>query len=267
MHGADAAEQQRLEAQARLLGGAEFLPPLRPGMQLLDIGCGTGAIARDAARAVHPGLVLGLDRSEAQLATAARLAAAHGIMNVQFRQADALHLQLPDDTYDGVYCRFVLEHLARPKQAVREMYRVIRPGGWACAYEWEAGCIVNYPDSPAIDQVWHTIYRWQQAQGGDPWIGRKLYGIFTDVGFAAVHAECRGWAITGAPEESERLRWYVGGACEIMRQTSAGLIAAQLVTPETLARADDEYQRLLTSPATYIAHSFCRVVGFKGERG
>jgi cyclopropane fatty-acyl-phospholipid synthase-like methyltransferase len=49
LHGVAASEQARLEAQARLLGGTAFLPRLRAGMQLLDVGCGTGAITREVA--------------------------------------------------------------------------------------------------------------------------------------------------------------------------------------------------------------------------
>jgi ubiquinone/menaquinone biosynthesis C-methylase UbiE len=263
IHGTGAAEQERLERQAKLLGGAEFLPHLHPGMRLLEIGCGTGAITREVAHAVLPGHVIGLDRSEVQLATAARLAAAQGFTNMRFLQGDAHHLPLPDAAFDAVYGRFVLEHVANPRQVIQELYRVVRPGGWVCAYEWEAGCIVHYPDSPAIDQVWHSIYRWQQAQGSDPWIGRKVYSLFRHAGFPTVQADGQGWAITGAARESERLQWYVDGAREIIRQIRDGLITAHFVTPDTLRQAEEEYQRLLASPETFIFHGFCRVLGIK----
>lgn len=182
---------------------------------------------------------------------------------MRFLQGDAHHLPLPDAACDAVYGRFVLEHVANPRQVIQELYRVVRPGGWVCAYEWEAGCIVHYPDSPAIDQVWQSIYRWQQAQGSDPWIGRKLYGLFRDVGFPSVQADGQGWAITGASHESERLQWYVDGAREIIRQIRDGLITAHLVTPDTLMQAEEEYQRLLASAETFIFHGFCRVLGIK----
>jgi ubiquinone/menaquinone biosynthesis C-methylase UbiE len=263
IHGSDEAEQQRLEAQAKLLGGAEFLPSLHPGMHVLDVGCGTGAITREVAQAVLPGRVIGLDRSNAQLATATRLAAQQGLKNVQFLQGDALDLQLPANSFDAVYCRFVLEHVAHPQQFIQEMHRVVRPGGWACAYEWEAGCIVNYPDSPAVDQVWQSIYRWQHAQGSDPWIGRKLYGLFRKSEFSSIQADGRSWTICGAKHEAERLAWYVNGAREIIRQARDGLIGAHFVTPEMLMQAENEYQRLLASPDTFIFHGFCRVIGVK----
>jgi ubiquinone/menaquinone biosynthesis C-methylase UbiE len=263
LHGAGAAEQQRLEAQAMLLGGAAFLPPLQPEMRLLELGCGTGAITREVARALPAGQVIGLDQSDDQLATATALAAGEGLTSVAFQRGDAHQLPWPAGSFDGVYCRFLLEHVADPLLVIQEMHRVARPGGWACAYEWEAGCIVNYPDSPAITQVWQSIYAWQHLQGGDPWVGRKLYALFTRSGFSHVEAGGRSWTITGAPREAELLATYIAGAREIIRQTRAGLLTAGLVAPELLQQADEEYQRLLESPDTFIFHGFCRVVGVK----
>lgn len=263
LHGAQPSEQRRLEVQARLLGGAKFLPPLRKGMRILDVGCGTGAIAREVAAIIVPGEVIGIDREEAQIETARRLAAVDGVQNVRFLQGDAAALGLPDDTFDAAYCRFLLEHVADPVKVVREMTRVVKPGGWVCAYEWEAGCFVNYPDSPAIEQVWRAIYHLQKRGGGDPWIARKLYGVFLEAGLTEVKVEGRAWTVTAG--EKEVLLEYIEGAREIIRQTRDRLLREQLATEEMLTRAEEEYRALWESPITFVFHGFCRAIGNKRQ--
>lgn len=262
LHGAEASEQARLETQARLLGGAEFLPRLSPGMQVLDVGCGTGAIAREVAAKVTPGQVVGVDREVAQL-TAAR-SFAGDLANLRFEQANVLSLPFSKNTFDGVYCRFLLEHVADPMQAVSEMVRVVKPGGWVCALEWEPDTIVNYPDSPVFRQIWQAIYALQASLGADPWIGRKLYSLFGGAGLKRVRAMGRIWTVTAA--QSENLRLYVGGAREIIRQTREQLLAARLTTEEVLEAVDQAYAELLVSPDTFIIHAFCRASGRKASK-
>ena len=89
MHGADISEQERLETMARMLGGASFLPALEPGMRIVEVGCGTGAIAREVAAKTAPGEVVGIDKQLAQLDTARRLAHETGVGNVRFLDGDA----------------------------------------------------------------------------------------------------------------------------------------------------------------------------------
>lgn len=261
LHGVASSEQRRLEIQAKLLGGAEFLPPLHSGMRVLDVGCGTGAVAREVASKVTPGEVTGIDREEAQVETARQLATEQGLRNIHFLRCDASALDYPDASFDAAYCRFVLEHAPNPAGVLAEMERVVKPGGWVCAYEWEAGCFMTYPESAAIAQVWQSIYHLQETLGGNPWIGRKLYGLFRELAFGEVRAEGRVWTITA--QDKEKLELYVEGAQEIIRQTSQRLIAEQLTTPEDVKQAQEDYEQLLASPSTFVFHGFCLAVGRK----
>jgi ubiquinone/menaquinone biosynthesis C-methylase UbiE len=261
LHGSDTAEQLRLEALAKLLGGVSFLPQLKPGMRLLDVGCGTGVITREAALQVAPGEVIGIDRQEAQIEAAKRWVATNEIRNLQYKLGDAETLPFQDDQFDGVYCRFLLEHVKDPKKVVSEMCRAARPGAWVCACEWEADCLVNYPESKPIEQTWHGIYCLQERVGGDPWIARRLYGIFKNAGLTQVRVEGRAWTISA--EQKERMQLYVDGAREIIRQTSNRLLTDRLLTQDILQLADSDYGRLLRSPTAFVLHAFCCATGTK----
>ncbi len=261
LHGTEAAEQKRLELQAKLLGGADFLPPLSRGAKMLDVGCGTGAIAREVATRVSPGEVIGVDREKAQLATARRLASEQGIDNIHFQHGDAANLDFPDGAFHAAYCRFLLEHVAEPPAVIREMARVVAPGGWVCAYEWENGCFAVYPDSPAVMEVWDAVYRLQELLRSDPWIARKLYGVFRQAGLE--HVNVKGFAWTATAAERDKLQGLIDGAREITRQTREGLLVEKLATDKILAQAEREYQMLLEHSETFILAGFCRAVGTK----
>ncbi|MEM0482977.1 MAG: methyltransferase domain-containing protein [Nitrososphaerota archaeon] len=261
IHGTDPSEQQRLEALAKVLGGADFLPQLDAGMRILDVGCGTGAIAREVAIQVAPEDLIGLDFQDVQIRTARRLARSRDIRNVCFVQGDANTLSFRNNSFDGAYCRFLLEHVANPLIVLQEMSRVVKPGGWVCAYEWENGCFIIYPESPAIERVWHGIFIFQRSRGGDPWVARKLYGLFLQAGLKDVRVEGRAWTITS--DEREKLQLWVNGSKEIIRQTLQGLLDEHLVTQEILKQADGEFETLMKSSKTFVFHGFCLALGKK----
>src|SRR3712207_1674237 len=103
---------------------AYLLPHLRPGLDLLDVGCGPGTITADLAARVAPGRVLGIDRAEGVLDEAREAGSA-----ATFEVGDVYALDLPDDSFDVVHAHQVLQHLSDPVAALREMARVCRRGG------------------------------------------------------------------------------------------------------------------------------------------
>ena len=103
---------------------------LRAGMQVLDLGSGTGYPALLGARTVGPnGNVIGLDLAEQMLAVARRKATALGLANVTFRTSDVTVLPFEANSFDAVTSRFCLMFLPEIPKAAAEIARVLRPGG------------------------------------------------------------------------------------------------------------------------------------------
>ncbi|GIF77487.1 methyltransferase domain-containing protein [Asanoa siamensis] len=123
----------------------EALRP-EPGQRLLDAGAGAGEVARDLAVAVGTtGEVVALDSSARTLA-AAREITPPGLP-IRFVRGDITALDLAPDSFDGVRSERVLQHLADPDQAVRELARVTRPGGRVCLVDtdWESAATDGVP--------------------------------------------------------------------------------------------------------------------------
>jgi ubiquinone/menaquinone biosynthesis C-methylase UbiE len=120
-------------AQADLLAEAT----LAPGERVLDVACGTGLVALDAAHAVgSDGWVLGIDLSGQMVDAARRRASERRLSNASFLRMDAESLDLPDASFDVALCALGLMYMPDPGQAVREMRRVLRPGGRLVIAVW-----------------------------------------------------------------------------------------------------------------------------------
>jgi ubiquinone/menaquinone biosynthesis C-methylase UbiE len=131
-------ERRRLdfaEATQRMLEAAG----LGPGNHVLDIGAGTGDQSLLAARRVGPdGFVLATDISAEMLGITARVAQQEGLTTLTTRVMDAQQLDLQDNAFDAVICRLALMLIPNPKLALREIRRVLKPGGKLAALVWSA---------------------------------------------------------------------------------------------------------------------------------
>src|SRR5207244_1539895 len=107
-----------------------FLQPhLRPGMRLIDCGCGPGSITVDLAQQLAPGDLVGIDVRPEAIEEARALAKQRGIENVTFDVGSVYELPYPDASFDAATACAVIQHLERPVDALREIRRVLRPGG------------------------------------------------------------------------------------------------------------------------------------------
>jgi ubiquinone/menaquinone biosynthesis C-methylase UbiE len=127
--------QQLAPAQELLL----HLAALRAGERVVDVACGTGLVSLAAARAVGvTGEVVGTDLSDRMVEEAAARSAQGGLTQVRFARMDAESLQLPDCSFDAALCALGLMYCPDPRQACREMCRVLRAGGRVVAAVWGA---------------------------------------------------------------------------------------------------------------------------------
>lgn len=107
------------------------------GATVLDVGCGTGASALPAAEKVGPqGRVIGVDLAERLLEIARRKAEEHGLANISFETGDMERLGYPDDRFDAVISVFSIFFVPDMARQVRELWRMVRPGGWLAITTW-----------------------------------------------------------------------------------------------------------------------------------
>ncbi|MQY39703.1 Ubiquinone/menaquinone biosynthesis C-methyltransferase UbiE [Streptomyces sp. RB17] len=185
---------------------AYLLGSLKPHMKILDIGCGPGTITADLAERVPDGHVTGVDHAPGILEQARATAAGRGLTNVDFAVADVHALDYPDDTFCVVHAHQVLQHVGDPVQALREMHRVTRPGGFIAVRDGDYGAMTWYPAMPGLEN-WLDLYeRVARANGGEPDAGRRLKAWALAAGLTDITATSSTWTFT-TPEERA---WWSG---------------------------------------------------------
>jgi ubiquinone/menaquinone biosynthesis C-methylase UbiE len=164
---------------------AFFLPHLRPGMRLLDCGCGPGGITVGLAQRVSPGEAIGIDVGDAQLRRARERASA-GNVRVTFREASVYSLPFRDTEFDVAFSHALFEHLAEPLKALWEIRRVLKPGGCVGLRSPDWGGFVLHPWSENLANALADYQTLQRANGGDVFAGRNLAAWLRQAQFVRV---------------------------------------------------------------------------------
>ncbi|OJJ55629.1 hypothetical protein ASPSYDRAFT_48835 [Aspergillus sydowii CBS 593.65] len=198
-----------------------LLPHLKPGLKVLDVGCGPGSITVDLAQLVGPdGHVTGIEYVPDPLDDARALVKARGLdawNNVDFRVGDVHALEFGDEEFDVVHVHQVLQHIADPVQALREMRRVVKKGGVVSVRESDS--MSWYPENAGIRGWLELTGRMGKAKGGNPHPGRYIHVWAVEAGFQRerVGRSAGTWCFS-TPEEREY--W---GESMAKRMESSGL--------------------------------------------
>jgi ubiquinone/menaquinone biosynthesis C-methylase UbiE len=240
---------------------AYLLPQLRPGMTLLDVGCGPGTITCDLARTVAPGRVVGIDRSAQVIDEARSAAAAGGSPTVEFEVGDLFALAYEDATFDVVHAHQVLQHVGDPVAALNEMRRVCRPGGLVAVRDSDYPAMRYYPDDAALARAFAAYGAVTQANGAHWDAGRQLLAWANRAGFTEVVPSASTWCFA-TPEERE---WWGDLWAERFTRSllAEQLTAYGIATPEDLAAFGTAWRRWAESPDGWFAvlhgEVLCRV--------
>jgi len=160
-----------------------LLTYLKPGMAVVDVGCGPGSITVGLAEAVVPGDVLGIDIEASHIALGQERAASLGLDNCRFETASIFDLPLSDDSIDAVYGHTILMQFSDLDAVLREIKRVLKPSGLVGFREIDFGASLYHSDTSAFCQLQQMLRRSIAHNDGNPDIGRSLPSILANAGF------------------------------------------------------------------------------------
>jgi SAM-dependent methyltransferase len=238
-----------------------LLPRLKPGLDVLDAGCGVGSIALDLAPRISPGRIAGIDVDHEQIGVARTTAAQRGIDNAEFATSSVYELPFDDGSFDVVYANAVLFYLREPRRALIEFRRVLRPGGLAAVSDDDLETVVMSPDRPELRLGPRLFERAVAHEGGNARYSRHLRTLMLEAGFS------RTQGIAHAPEvygDLERTRWFAEFAVGLF---SAPAMADVIVREGWATRAEldallDALREWGELPDAFAAWLYCGALGW-----
>jgi SAM-dependent methyltransferase len=221
------AERQQLLAQCLNPLTRPVLDRIPPASinRILDLGCGQGNTTRMLADHFPHATALGLEYDPVLVEHASLHATVPS--RISFDQGDAQQLPYVDASFDLTFTRYLLVHLPDPLAAIREMFRVTRPGGFVVAFEPDCCVDFSYPPNPSLERmtyIWNKVFP-------NPQMGRQLVHLFRSAGAGRL---CAGAAMGMDHETGIYQRLY--------------RISAEAVGPAVIAKGlmtEDEYDTLI----------------------
>ena len=187
VHGYQGREAARLDDQAfALLDLLHHGTQYPAGSSVLEVGCGVGSQTITLARRSPDARFTAIDIASESLAAAQRRADSAGLANVEFRHADIYSLAEDSATFDHVFVCFILEHLDNPALALQLMRGLLKPGGTITVIEGDHGSAFFAPDSAPARAAIQSLVELQGRASGDALLGRRLYPLLTEAGYASV---------------------------------------------------------------------------------
>jgi len=177
---------------------ALLVPHLRPGMSVIDCGCGPGSITVGLAEIVAPGQVVGIDLEPRQVETARGVAAERGTSNLRFEQASVYELPFPDGSFDVAVAHFVIEHVREPVRALREIRRVLKPNGIAAIKDPYYPAFTFRPRIPTIVRFEELMTKVRAHHGASDAYAADLRAVLMEAGFARTEAEAGTETVAGS---------------------------------------------------------------------
>lgn len=165
---------------------AHLLPYLEPGLKVLDFGCGPGTISIGLAEAVAPAEVHGIDMEPSQIDLARMFARRYGRDNATFHVGDVTAMPFGDGFFDVAHCQNLLMHVPDTRAVLREVKRVLKPGGIIAGREMISASSFTHPDFEVLRKAWDMFEDLLAADEGHPQMGKDMKTHFIEAGLADI---------------------------------------------------------------------------------
>ncbi len=185
------SEIERLNAQVELFWKKEFnlytLYGLKDGMTIAECGCGPGLVGKNLLKAFPNCQITAFDIDPILVETAKKNALLWKLDRYEVGERSIVQSELPDDTFDFAIARLVLEHLSNPIDAVKEVFRILKPGGTAIFVDNDFEFhLRTFPDIPELRDLYQAYCTARQDDDGNPKIGRELPTLLRQAGYSNI---------------------------------------------------------------------------------
>jgi ubiquinone/menaquinone biosynthesis C-methylase UbiE len=241
-----------------------YLPRvLRTGMAVLDVGCGTGAITADIAKAVGPGgMALGIDRDDANLAIA--IQEYRGIGNLRFESADILTLDVANrfgSGFDIVTAARTIQWISEPERAIVQMRKAAKPEGHVIVLDYNLE-ETSWEPEPPVDfrRFYKAFLDWRAANNWDNRTASHLTEFFQSAGLVDIASHPTDEIVRrGDPEffdaYASKIWLYV------IETVGPNLVQAGFLEEGVRRRAEEDYSSYVQGALRLQKHSMSTVEG------
>lgn len=260
IHGFTKSEQDRLFEQARMHEEIIFSQvDFSRSQSLLEVGSGVGAQTQILLERYPEAKIQCVDASPEQAARARdALKKFVDTGRVKIDVADALHLPYDDNSFDGAFLCWLLEHVRDPIGILEEARRVLKPGGVIYCNEVLNATFYLHPYSPATLKFWFEFNDYQWSLKGDPFVGGKLANYLLRAGFQNITTKVLTHQYDNRMPKKRAA--FIDYWTQLMLSAAPGLIQAGRVTEEVVRDMTTELQKLKSDPDSVIFYSWLSLI-------
>ncbi len=258
LHGFSDTEQNRLRKQASFAEYTIYKDiNLSQVKNLLEVGCGVGAQSEILLRR-FPRIekLTGIDLNDLQLQAAKKyLKTIPWVKNrYEILKMDAQSMDFKEESFDGAFLCWILEHVPSPAKALSEIRRVLRPGSEIYITEVLNSSFFLDPYSPNVWKYWQAFNDYQIDMGGDPFVGAKLGNFLMKVGFEDIQTEIKTWHLDN--RNPAKRKEFIDFWKELVLSASEQLIKEERVDEKTVELAEKEFNLVSKDPDAVFFFSF-----------
>ena len=232
-------------------------------MSLVDCGCGPGTITIGLAEILAPGQVSGVDIDASRFTSADSYVSEREVSNLRFAAGDIYSLPFAGESFDAAFGHSILETLQDPVNALKDVRRVLNPGGVIGVASVDyGGVVIAGPHSESLEQFYRIREkRWQQRGIGDPRLGRRLRSLLHSAGFTQIEASASyiSYGTVDAVQKFGEARAQEYAEPELAKWAIESGVADQ----KLLDSLSVDWLAWAQHPDAFLAFAWCNAVGWK----